>query len=79
VNEEAGSSLVRAMPQIGQEIREVLAGRYFTIIFDRGGYDSQLFIWLTPEGIDFITYQYGNPHLPIERFTRRRVRRHPTP
>ena len=74
MNEEAGSSLVQAMPQIVQEIREVLAGRYF-----RGGDDSQLFIWLTAEGIDFITYQYGNPHLPIERFTRRRVLRHPTP
>lgn len=74
VNEEAGSSLVRAMPQIVQEIREVVAGRRFTIIFDRGGYDSELFIWLTAEGIDFITYQHGNPELPIERFTRRRVR-----
>jgi hypothetical protein len=73
VNEEAGSSLVRAMPQIAQEIREVVAGRRFTIIFDRGGYDSELFIWLMAEGIDFITYQQGDPKLPIERFARRRV------
>ena len=74
VNEEAGSSLVQAMPRIVQGIREVVAGRRFTIIFDRGGYDSELFIWLTAEGIDFITYQHGDPELPIERFARRRVR-----
>jgi hypothetical protein len=74
LTEEAGSSLVRAMPEIVREVRLVVGGRRFTMIFDRGGYDSQLFHWLRGEGIDFITYQQGNPDLPGERFCRRRLR-----
>ena len=74
VTEKAGSSLVRAMPEIVREIRLAIGGRRFTVIFDRGGYDSELFKWLMAEGIDFITYERGEPKLPGERFTRRRVR-----
>jgi hypothetical protein len=41
------------------------------VIFDRGGYDGKLFAWLKGEGIDFITYQRGEPGLPVELFQRR--------
>ena len=48
--------------------------RPFTVIFDRGGYDSELFTWLAQEGIDFITYQRCKPELPAEQFRRRQCR-----
>jgi hypothetical protein len=74
VAEEAGRSLVQAMPRIVAEIRRAAGDRRFTIVFDRGGYDGKLFEWLAGEGVDFITYQTGEPNLPRERFARRRAR-----
>jgi hypothetical protein len=74
VTEEANARLANAMPRIVKAIREVLGDRRFTVIFDRGGYDGKLFKWLLAEGIDFITYQRGNPKLPKERFRRRECR-----
>jgi len=44
------------------------------IIFDRGGYDGQLFTWLVKQGLDFITYQRGEVHLDDQQFLRREVR-----
>jgi transposase len=74
VAEQAGSSLVEAMPRVVAEIRRAVGERRFTLVFDRGGYDSKLFEWLAGEGVDFITYQVGKPNLPGERFVRRRAR-----
>jgi transposase len=74
VAEQAGRSLVQAMPRIVAEIRRAVGDRRFTVVFDRGGYDSKLFDWLAGEGVDFITYQIGEPNLPRERFARRRAR-----
>lgn len=71
ITEPANASLAKAMPRILEAIRKALAGRPFTIIFDRGGYDSKLFTWLQEEQrIQFITYQQGTPKLPRERFRR---------
>src|SRR5262245_40767748 len=74
VAEQAGRSLVQAMPRIVAEIRRAVGDRRFTVVFDRGGHDSKLFDWLAGEGVDFITYQVGEPKLPRERFARRRAR-----
>jgi transposase len=71
LTEEANASLAQVMPKIVASIREVVGERRFTVIFDRGGYDGKLFSWLHQEGIDFITYQRGEPGLPVERFQRR--------
>jgi len=71
LTEEASASLSQAMPRIVAAIREVVGERRLTVIFDRGGYDGGLFSWLHHEGIDFITYQRGEPGLPVERFCRR--------
>jgi transposase len=74
ITEQAGASLSQVMPRIVAQIREVLQGRPFTLIFDRGGYDGKLFTWLKQEGIDFITYQRGEPNLPAGAFHPRRTR-----
>jgi len=74
VTEEANASLAQTMPKVVAAIRRVVGERRFTVIFDRGGYDGKLFTWLAQEGIDFITYQRGEPHLPAEQFRRRECR-----
>ena len=71
LTKEANASLAQVMPRIVDAIREVVGERRFTVIFDRGGYDGKLFAWMHSEGIDFITYQRGEPGLPVERFYRR--------
>lgn len=72
--EQISTNLAKAMPRIVAAIREVVAERPFTVIFDRGGYDGKLFSWLTGEHISFITYQRGSPDLPTEAFRRRETR-----
>ena len=74
VTEEANASLAEAMPRVVAAIREAVGERPFTVIFDRGGYDGKLFAWLQGEGIDFITYQRGEPGLPVAQFRRREYR-----
>ena len=74
VTEEANASLAEAMPRVVAAIREVVGERPFTVIFDRGGYDGKLFAWLKGERIDFITYQRGEPGLPVAQFRRRECR-----
>ena len=74
VTEEANASLAQAMPKVVAAIRAVVGQRSFTVIFDRGGYDGKLFTWLEQEHIDFITYQRGEPGLPVEQFRRRKCR-----
>lgn len=55
-------------------MRQVVGERRFTVIFDRGGYDGQLFSWLVEQGLDFITYQRGEVRLAADLFARREVR-----
>jgi hypothetical protein len=74
VTEEANDSLRKAMPRVIGAIRRVLGKRPFTVIFDRGGYDGKLFNWLREQKIEFITYQYGNPRLAVDRFRRHECR-----
>ena len=74
LSEELSTNLAKAMPRIVEAIRQVLGDRRFCVIFDRGGFDSELFRWLTAEGIDFITYQRGDPKLATDKFSRRQTR-----
>jgi DNA-binding transcriptional regulator YhcF (GntR family) len=74
LTEEVNAAMAEAMPKLVAEIRKVLGDRRFTLIFDRGGYDGKLFRWLAQEGISFITYQRGSPHLPSGSFRRRHCR-----
>ena len=72
--EELSTNLAKAMPAIIAEIKKVVGDRQFTVVFDRGGFDGKLFSWLVKEGIDFITYQRGEPHLATEAFSRHEAR-----
>jgi hypothetical protein len=73
LTQPAGGSMTAAMPDIVNEIRLAVGDRRFTVLFDRGGFDSKLFVWLLGEGVDFITYQRGSVQLPRSSFTKHRV------
>ena len=74
LNEQLSANLAKAVPDIVAAIREVLGNRKFTLVFDRGGFDHKLFLWLDTEGIGFVTYQRGEPSLPDSAFSRRETR-----
>ena len=74
LNEALSTNLAHALPAICGSIRDVIGGRRFTVVFDRGGFDSKLFTWLTNQRIGFITYQRGEPNLTDTAFTRHRTR-----
>ena len=74
VTEEVRGNLAKSLPKVIAEVRKVLGDQHFTVIFDRGGYDGQLFTWLVEQGLDFITYQRGEVHLDDNLFARREVR-----
>ena len=68
LNEQLSAHLAKAMPDIVAAIRQVLGNRKFTLVFDRGGFDHKLFMWLDTERIGFLTYQRGEPGLPDSAF-----------
>jgi len=74
VTEEVRGNLAKSLPGVIAAVRRVVGERRFTVIFDRGGYDGQLFNWLVEQGLDFITYQRGEVHLVDQQFVRREVR-----
>ena len=74
VTDEVRGNLAKSLPSVIAAVRTAIGDRRFTVIFDRGGYDGQLFTWLVEQGLDFITYQRGEVHLDDDLFTRREVR-----
>jgi hypothetical protein len=74
VTEDVRGNLAKSMPSVIAAVRKVVGDQHFVVIFDRGGYDGQLFTWLVEQGLDFITYQRGEVHLDDDLFARREVR-----
>jgi hypothetical protein len=74
VTDDVRGNLAKSLPSVIAAVRQVVGDRRFTVIFDRGGFDGQLFTWLVEQGLDFITYQRGDVHLDEDLFTRREVR-----
>ena len=74
VNEQLSANLANAMPDIVTAIRQVLGKRKFTVVFDRGGFDYKLFMWLDSHHIGFISYQRGEPGLADGAFSHRETR-----
>lgn len=55
----ADKTLLKMLPQIVEQIKELTGEKRFTIVFDRGGFSSKLFRTLEKSGIKFITYLRG--------------------
>ena len=51
VTEEVRGNLAKSLPAVIAAVRQVVGDRRFTVIFDRGGYDGQLFKWLLRAGL----------------------------
>ena len=74
VTEGVRGNLAKSLPGVIGAVRKVVGDQRSLVIFDRGGYDGQLFNWLVEQGLDFITYQRGEVHLGKHQFARREVR-----
>jgi hypothetical protein len=74
VTDDVRGNLAKSLPSVIAAVRRVVGSQRFTVIFDRGGYDGQLFTWLVEQGLDFITYQRGEVRLDDHLFVRREVR-----
>jgi transposase len=69
VTAEANAGMVKMLPRVLEEVRELVGERRVTVVFDRGGYSPQLFRRLITSGFDILTYRKGRvPRLPRSRF-----------
>lgn len=74
VTDDVRGNLAKSLPSVIAAVRKIVGDQRFTVIFDRGGFDGQLFKWLVEQGLDFITYQRGEVNLEDHLFARREVR-----
>jgi len=70
VTAEANAGLVKMLPPLCQEIRDLVGDeRRITIVFDRGGWSPKLFQTLIAQGFDILTYRKGRSRrVPRSRF-----------
>jgi hypothetical protein len=59
ITAEANAGLVKMLPRVTAEIRELVGDRRVTIVFDRGGWSPKLFRQLIKDGFDILTYRKG--------------------
>jgi prepilin-type processing-associated H-X9-DG protein len=76
VTAEANAGLIRMLPALLGEVRQLLGPhRQATIVFDRGGWSPKLFRQLMDSGFDILTYRKGRTRRIAEsRFTRHKAR-----
>ena len=76
VTAEANAGLVRMLPDLLQQIRNLVGQRRVTVVFDRGGFSPKLFQQMLAAGFDLITYRKGrSPRIPRSRFQTCRTQR----
>jgi hypothetical protein len=56
---EANPGLVKTLPEVLAQVRELIGERRVTVIFDRGGWSPKLFIRLIADGFDIMIYRKG--------------------
>ncbi len=59
VTTEANKGLVKMLPQLLDEVRQLVGDRRVTVVFDRGGWSPKLFARLFQSGFDILTYRKG--------------------
>lgn len=65
ITAEANAGMVKMLPRITRDIRELVGQRRVTIVFDRGGWSPKLFCQLIEDGFDILTYR-KSPYTRIE-------------
>jgi hypothetical protein len=69
VTAEANASMVQMLPVVLEHIRPLIGQRRVTVVFDRGGYSPKLFLRLSEQGFDILTYRKGRcPAVPRKHF-----------
>jgi hypothetical protein len=72
---EANAGMVRMLPAVLAQVRQLLGERRVTVVFDRGGYSPKLFQQIIDTGFDFLTYRKGRfPRIARRHFQKRRTR-----
>jgi transposase len=71
---EANAGMVKMLPAVLEQVRQLMGQRRVTVVFDRGGYSPKLFRQIIDEGFDLLTYRKGR----FPRITRRHFRVHRT-
>jgi prepilin-type processing-associated H-X9-DG protein len=59
VTAPANAGLVKMLPPLLRQIRELVGERRLTVVFDRGGWSPELFGEILGMGFDFLTYRKG--------------------
>ena len=72
---EANAGLVKMLPGILAQVRELVGKRRLTVVFDRGGYSPKLFQQIIAANFDLLTYRKGrHPRIARKRFQTCRTR-----
>jgi len=56
---EANAGMVKMLPKVLDEVRELVGDRHVTIVFDRGGWSPKLFLKLIKAAFGILTYRKG--------------------
>jgi len=72
VTTEAHKGMVKMLPVILKDVRELVGERRVTIVFDRGGWSPTLFKKLITDGFDIMTYRKGR----FRRVSKKHFREH---
>jgi transposase len=59
ITTEANTGLVKMLPEVLEQVRELVGDRRVTVVFDRGGWSPKLFAQLLEQGFDILTYRKG--------------------
>jgi transposase len=72
---EANAGMVKMLPPISAQVRQLLGQRRVTVVFDRGGYSPKLFQQIINTGFDLLTYRKGRfPRITRRHFQAQRTR-----
>ncbi len=75
ITAKANAGLVKMLPRVTREIRDLVGDRRVTMVFDRGGWSPKLFKKLIEDGFDVLTYRKGKcRRVSEQRFVKRRAR-----
>jgi len=72
---QANAGMVKMLPEILGQVRQLVGERCVTIVFDRGGWSPKLFQKLIKDGFDILTYRKGKSRgINEKRFVQRRAK-----
>jgi len=75
VTAPANAGLVKMLPAMLSQIRDLVGQRRLTVVFDRGGFSPKLFQEIIGAGFDLLTYRKGRyPPIQLKLFRKCRMR-----